>query len=225
MWTEWTTAFVLGLVSSTHCVGMCGGIVGALTYSLSPEVRQHRGRFILYSLHYHFGRIGSYMIAGGLVAGGAGVFEDLAGSGGALFMRVVGAAFIVAVGLYIAGWFPRFVWVESMGGPLWRRLEPLGRRLLPVRSPRQAFGFGMVWGWLPCGLVYSALVYSLSTGSAWRGMAVMGFFGLGTIPTLLLVGLMAERVSAVMRAPLFRRIAGLVIMLLALVPLVLGPGQ
>jgi len=112
-----------------------------------------------------------------------------------------------------------------MGRPLWARLEPIGRRLLPVRSLPQALGFGLVWGWLPCGLVYSALVFSLSTGSMWQGMGVMLFFGLGTIPTLLLVGFMADRVSRVMSSPLFRQVAGVSIMLLALVPLALGPGQ
>lgn len=224
-WTDWTTAFVLGLVSSTHCVGMCGGIVGALTYSLAPEVRQNRGQFVLFSLHYHLGRISSYVLAGALVAGGASVFQDLAGSGSAFVMRAVGAGFLVLLGLYIGGWFPRFAWVESMGRPLWRRLEPIGRRLLPVRSLPQAFGFGLVWGWLPCGLVYSALVYSLSTGSMWQGMGVMLFFGLGTIPTLLLVGFMADRVSRVMSRPLFRQVAGILIIGLALVPVALAPGQ
>lgn len=224
-WTDWATAFVLGVVSSTHCVGMCGGIVGALTYSLAPEIRGKRSRFVLFSLHYHLGRISSYMLAGALVAGGAAVFQELAGAGSALVMRTVGAVFLVALGFYIGGWFPRFAWIESMGRPLWRWLEPLGRRLLPVRSLPQAFGFGLVWGWLPCGLVYSALVYSLSTGSVWQGMGVMLFFGLGTIPTLLLVGFMAERVSRVMANPLFRQVAGVLIVVLALVPLALVPAQ
>lgn len=224
-WTDWATAFVLGVVSSTHCVGMCGGIVGALTYSLTPEIRRNRGRFVLFSLHYHLGRISSYVLAGALVAGGAAVFQDFAGAGSALVMRAVGAVFLVALGFYIGGWFPRFAWVESIGRPLWQRLEPIGRRLLPVRSLPQAFGFGLVWGWLPCGLVYSALVYSLSTGSVWQGMGVMLFFGLGTIPTLLLVGFMADRVSRVMSSPLFRQVAGVLIVALALVPLALAPGQ
>jgi sulfite exporter TauE/SafE len=94
-----------------------------------------------------------------------------------------------------------------------------------VRSLPQAFGFGLVWGWLPCGLVYSALVYSLSTGSAWQGAGVMLFFGLGTVPTLLLVGIMADRMRRVMASPLFRQVAGAVIIALALVPLALAPGQ
>ncbi len=221
MGAEWLIAFLLGLVSSTHCVGMCGGIVGALTLSLSPEVRRRRFRFLLYSAHYHIGRIVSYMVAGALVGGGAGLFQSFAGATSALVMRLVGAGFLVAVGLYIAGWFPRFVRVESLGQPVWRRLDPLARRLLPVRSLPQAFSFGLVWGWLPCGLVYSALIYSLSTGSLGQGMAVMGFFGLGTIPALLVVGLMAERVSQVMRKPGVRQVAGVLIVAMAPVPFLL----
>ena len=224
-WTDWLTAFLLGVVSSTHCIGMCGGIVGALTYSLAPGIRAKRWLFVVFSLHYHLGRISSYMLAGALVAGGAGVFQSVAGGGSALVMRTVGAVFLVALGLHIGGWFSRFAWIESMGRPLWRWLEPLGRRLLPVRSLPQAFGFGLVWGWLPCGLVYSALVYSLSTGSAWQGAGVMLFFGLGTVPTLLLVGIMADRMRRVMASPLFRQVAGVAIIALALVPLALAPGQ
>ncbi len=219
---EWAVAFVLGLVSSTHCLGMCGGIAGALTYSLNPRLRQQPGRFMVFNLAYNLGRVSSYMAAGAIIAAGAGVLTGLAGAHNRLAMQVIGATFLVAVGLHIAGWFPRFARVESLGRPLWRRLEPLGRRLLPVQRLPQAFGFGLVWGWLPCGLVYSALIYSLSTEQALRGALFMGFFGLGTLPMLLTVGVMASSVAAVLRRPGVRRAAGLCVILLAPLPLLVG---
>lgn len=216
---EWAIAFAIGLVSSTHCLGMCGGIAGGLTYSLSPAIRQQPHRLLLYKLAYNGGRIGSYMIAGAALAGGAGMLTALAGAQNRLIMATVGAAFLVAVGLHIGGWFPRFARVESLGRPFWRLLEPLGRRLLPVERLYHATAFGLVWGWLPCGLVYSALVYSLTTESVLRGALFMGFFGLGTMPMMLTVGIMASTAAAHLRRPWARRVAGLAIVVLAPVPL------
>ncbi len=219
---EWAVAFVLGLVSSTHCLGMCGGIAGALTYSLTPQLREQPRRFLAFNLAYNLGRVTSYMAAGALVAAGAGLLTAVAGGQNRLFMSLLGAAFLVAVGFHIAGWFPRFARVESLGRPIWRQLEPLGRRLLPVRRLPQAYGFGLVWGWLPCGLVYSALVYSLSTEDALRGALFMGFFGLGTLPMLLTVGVMASTVAGLLRRRAVRQAAGLCVILLAPVPLLIS---
>jgi len=114
-WTDWTTAFVLGVVSSTHCVGMCGGIVGALTYSLAPGIRQNRAQFVLFSLHYHLGRISSYVLAGGLVAGGAAVFQEFAGPGGALLMRGVGTVFWFCWDSTLAAGFPALPGLSPWG--------------------------------------------------------------------------------------------------------------
>lgn len=217
---EWAVAFILGLVSSTHCLGMCGGIAGALTYSLSPEVRRQAARFMVFNLAYNLGRITSYVAAGMIVAAGAGALTGLAGAHNRMFMGLLGAGFLVAVGLHIGGWFPRFAQVEHLGRPIWRTLEPLGRRLLPVRHLPHAYGFGLIWGWLPCGLVYSALVYSLSTENALRGALFMGFFGLGTMPMLLTVGVMASSVASLLRRSWVRRAAGLCVVVLAPLPLI-----
>jgi len=218
---EWIVAFLLGLLSSTHCLGMCGGIAGALTFSLSPEVRDNPRWLMAFNLAYNLGRVTSYVIAGTLVAASAGWLLGILGTPHRLVMGTLGMLFLVAVGLHIAGWFPRFSRIERLGRPLWRRLEPLGRRLLPVRRLPQAWGFGLVWGWLPCGLVYSALLYGLTTESALRGGLFMLFFGLGTLPMLFTVGVMASRVAATLRHPVIRRLAGLAIIALAPVPLLI----
>lgn len=221
---EWIVAFLLGLLSSTHCLGMCGGIAGALTFSLSPEVRDNPRWLMAFNLAYNLGRVTSYVIAGTLVAASAGWLLGILGTPHRLVMGTLGMLFLVSVGLHIAGWFPRFSRIERVGRPLWRRLEPLGRRLLPVHRLPQAWGFGLVWGWLPCGLVYSALLYGLTTESALRGGLFMLFFGLGTLPMLFTVGVMASRVAATLRQPVVRRLAGVAIILLAPVPLLITRG-
>ena len=101
--------------------------------------------------------------------------------------------------------------VERLGGALWRRIEPYGRHLLPVRRPSQAFYLGLLWGWLPCGLVYSVLVWAVSAGGVWRGAALLLAFGLGTLPNLLAMGVLVGGVARWVGNPWVRRLAGLLV--------------
>ncbi len=220
-------AFLLGLFSTVHCIGMCGGIVGTLTYSLPPAIRTSR-QLPLYVVAYNLGRIGSYAAAG-LITGGLG--SGLALSlGGRLpwILPLLSSGLLIALGLHIAGYLPRLNLIERAGLPLWRRLEPLGRRLLPVRSLPHAFGFGVIWGWLPCGLVYSALLYTMAGGGAGNGALFMLVFGLGTLPTLTVTGLMASQLARLLRQPLTRQLVGASIIFLALLNFFImmptGPG-
>jgi sulfite exporter TauE/SafE len=106
-------------------------------------------------------------------------------------LYTLAATFMILLGLYLGGWWHGLAAVERLGAALWRRLEPLGRRLLPIRSPTQAVALGFVWAWIPCGLVYSVLIWSVSSGSALEGALLMLAFGLGTLPNLLTLGMLA----------------------------------
>jgi len=213
-------AFGIGLFSSAHCIGMCGGIVGALSFGLPQQIREERWRLIPYILLYNMGRILSYTLAGALFAGvGGELLHTISPRYGHLILQAFAALVMVAMGLYITGWFPRLALIESVGRPLWRYLEPVGQRLLPVRTPLQAFLFGMVWGWLPCGMVYGALIYSLSAGNVVEGALFMALFGLGTLPAVATAGILTSRIAHLARIPTARRIAGITIIFLGL----LGP--
>jgi hypothetical protein len=214
----YTSAFLLGLVSSTmHCIGMCGGIIGALSLSLPAEVRAHRPRLLLFITSYNIGRIASYSIAG-LIAGaiGAGALASSGFDRGHVVLQYLGVAMMIGVGLYLAGWVPQLAVVEKIGVPVWRRLEPVGRRLLPVTSLPQALAYGLIWGWLPCGLVYFSLLYALSSGDAIKGGFTMLAFGLGTLPVLLTTGFMTSWLTRFARSKRARQIVGLLIILLAI---------
>ena len=209
-----TGALVVGLLGGVHCLGMCGGIVGALTLG---QQQARGGRFWLVQLGYNLGRITSYMVAGAL-AGGLGLLLAQAAPL-AQAQRVLGwvaGLFMIALGLYLGGWWHGVARLERAGGVVWRRIEPLGRRLLPVRSPLQAWALGLVWGWLPCGLVYSALIWALSAGGVVQGALLMGAFGLGTLPNLLLMGSAAGLLAGWLRRPLVRRAAGALVVVLGL---------
>jgi sulfite exporter TauE/SafE len=183
------TMFLAGLLGSVHCVGMCGGIVTALTAGIDPARRRSGWRMLPFQSAYNLGRITSYAVAGAIAGaigqGTLGVF----GPHRAVFLgHLISAGFLIAMGLYLAGWWRGLAVLERAGSRVWRRIEPLGRRLLPVRSPAGALVLGLLWGWLPCGLVYSALAWALASGGASQGALIMLAFGAGTLPTLLALG-------------------------------------
>lgn len=225
MEVSYLAAFLVGLLGGVHCVGMCGGIVGALALGLPQEVRAS-ARMLPYLLTYNLARIASYTLAGALLGGAGYLAAHWSGLRHAqLGLQVLAALFMIALGLYLAGWWLGLARLERTGSQLWRHVEPLGRRFLPVRTPGQAFLLGLLWGWLPCGLVYSVLVWSISRGDAFEGGLLMLSFGLGTLPTLLLMGVAATRLSAFVRHVWVRRVAGMLVMgfgLWTLYPLLSG---
>ena len=210
--TSLLSAFLLGLFSTAHCIAMCGSVIGALTLSLPGKVRESPKAMLPFVFNYNFGRIISYTLGGGLVAALVSPLNDL---GGLQWLRYLSVIIMVAMGLYLAGWLPRFAHIEKIGTPVWRLLQPLGQKLLPVTSLKQAFAFGAIWGWLPCGLVYAALVMAATTGDVTTGALTMLAFGLGTLPAVMGAGLFVGFLSSLARNIWFRRVAGLLIIAMA----------
>lgn len=216
-------AFLMGLFGALHCVGMCGSIMGVLTFSLPYETRQHPPRLLGYLSYYSLGRILSYSLAGALAgAFGAGLLFRISPQYGHSILLLVATFLMVAVGFYLAGWFPSFARIEKAGAPIWKKLEPLGKKLLPVSSPWQALLYGLIWGWLPCGLVYSALFIALGQGSAMQGGVFMLLFGLGTLPAVMATGIFAEQIMRFARNPRMRVIAGIALIVFALAGLIIN---
>ncbi len=213
-------ALFLGLVSTLHCLGMCAGIIGTLTMSLKPEIRSDRRLLLTYTLAYSLGRVSSYMLAGLLVGGvGRTLLETVFPDAGLGPLRLVAGVVVIAIGLHFTGWLPRFAQLERLGAPLWRRLDPLARRLLPVSSLGQAVLFGALWGWLPCMPVYSTLLLALSTAEPWRAGLFMLSFGLGTLPTVVAAGMLAGWMARLQRVPHINLIVGISLVLLGVVGL------
>lgn len=207
-------AFAVGFFGGVHCVGMCGGIVGALSFGL-PEAKRSRLRGNLpFLLLYNTGRIGSYTLAGAIAGGlGAWAVDLLSIRQLQLWLQLFAGIFMLLMGLYLNGWWRVLVRVEEAGSVIWRRLEPLGRRLLPVQRPTQALLLGAIWGWLPCGLVYSVVIWTLVSGSATDGAMLMLSFGLGTLPNLLAMGVFAVVLQKVVQQSWVRQLSGAVVML------------
>jgi sulfite exporter TauE/SafE len=211
-------AFATGLLGGVHCAGMCGGVVAGLSASA-------RGALWSRQLAFNAGRIGSYAAAGAL-AGGVGSLAQVAGP--VLFVRIalfaLANVLMILLGLYVAGRGGMVLRLERAGSFVWRRVEPVARRAFPIDTPRKALAAGALWGWVPCGLVYSMLTLALASGSAPGGAAVMAAFGLGTLPTLLAAGLAAQRVLAMRRVAAVRYSAAVLIITLGIVGLARLPG-
>ncbi len=219
--------FLVGLLGSVHCAGMCGGIVAALS---APRALQARRAFPVpvrtvsaFSLEwpaaaihvaaYNAGRLASYAAAGALAGGLAGGLGRLSGLG----MLQAGAYWaaslmLVALGLYLLDAWRGLAWLERGGRVLWRRMSPLLARIGPFDSPGRLFAAGALWGWLPCGMVYSVLATAMLSGSAAGGAAVMLAFGAGTLPMLAAIGMAGVRLRTVLQMGAVRRACALLVL-------------
>lgn len=209
-------ALLLGLAGGAHCVGMCGGIAGALAAAPGSRARPYA-----FTVAYHLGRAASYTAAGAIAGGFGEASLTLRGSLAihqVLFM--LASAAMLATGLYVAGYAPFVRRLEVVGALLWRQIRPWSRPLIPATTPLKAGALGVLWGWLPCGMVYGALLLALATGSVAKGAATMAVFALGTMPALVLVAFAARSVTRRPVRRTFRVLAGMAIAAVGLYGLV-----
>jgi sulfite exporter TauE/SafE len=202
---------------------MCGSIMGALTLSLPSEIREGVGRFLLFVVLYNLGRVLTYVFMGVLIGfTGQLLGDSLEGEGWRQAASIVAAVTIILIGLYLTGWVPFLRNMDRLGGGLWKLIEPIGRKLLPVRTPHAAFLSGLIWGWLPCGLVYYALILALPLSDpVMSGLFMLGF-GLGTLPVMLGTAIFASSLARLGRNVRFRQAAGVVVILVGILGLLFG---
>ena len=203
-----TSAVLIGLLGSTHCLGMCGGISAAL--SLNDQPARH-----LYVLTYNIGRLLTYTAIGAL-AGAFGAQLISASPQMALLLRTVAGLLLIAMGLYVSQLWMGLTRLEKAGAYLWRYIQPLTKPLLPVKNQAQALQLGILWGLLPCGLVYSTLSWALATGHWQQSALLMLAFGVGTLPAMLSMGLLNQQLLSRLRGKNFRVVAGVLIIAMGL---------
>lgn len=200
MTADLLAALMIGLIGSSHCLVMCGGIAAAL--QLSMPALQLQAKFRL-QLMLSLGRLTTYALFGAAVGYFGATAMQLAGAS-LLWLRLLAGILLLMMALYIGRlWFGLLV-VERLGQKLWRHVQPLAKALLPLDSASKAFRYGLCWGALPCGLVYSTLGWSLASGNAINGALIMFSFGLGTLPAILLTGSAAHAVARLKNMLLLR---------------------
>jgi sulfite exporter TauE/SafE len=205
---EMLAAVLIGLSGSGHCLVMCGGIASALQMMMPEQSRWQRLRF---QLALSAGRICSYALLGGLVGWLGFQAMDFGGIARQLLQLLAGVM-LVLMALYIAKLSSVLTGLEQLGSRLWRHIQPLTKRLLPLNTLPKAFAYGWGWGYLPCGLVYSSLSWSLASGSALDGALWMLAFGVGTLPALLVAGQAASTLTRWKNQPWVRYSAALLLL-------------
>ena len=218
------SALIIGLLGSGHCIAMCGGITTMLTSAL-PTSNKYQTRSIPVNgqnlvakansktalvFFYNLGRITSYSIIGAIVGftgsiAAKNIGMPLAG------LRMFSAIFVILLGLYLGQWLMWLNHIEALGKRLWQTISPLASKAIPVDSPIKALSLGIVWGWLPCGLVYSTLTWALASGDILTGASIMFFFGLGTLPALLTLSIGFTSIKNILVKPILRKTMALVL--------------
>ena len=209
---DFLSAFLIGLLGAGHCIGMCSGIASALSFSINPD--QKNG--LLSLLLYNLGRITSYSVAGFIFAASSSVLIVwMGGKESLIYLRIFAAIMMLLLAFYIARLWNGLIIVERAGQFLWQFIKPLAQYFLPLKHPALAFPLGFFWGWLPCGLVYSSLVWAISTANGLNGLVIMLGFGLGTLPAMMLVGSLSHKLKNILNKKWFRYGSGLILGLFA----------
>ncbi len=200
--------FMAGLFGGTHCVVMCGGIVSVFSANIKNQSKYQQALILLF---YNLGRISSYMLAGAIMGGlGSLLIEWLPLKIMRFSLTLMAGIFMILLGFYLTRWWQGLVFIERLGKGLWQYIQPLARRFTSIQNPIQAFIGGMLWGWLPCGLVYAVLISAVASTSPLQGALILFAFGLGTLPTLLLMGVFIGGIAHLIQQSQIRIVAGLI---------------
>lgn len=206
-------ALLLGVAGSTHCLGMCGAISINLSFSVPVEQRSPKA-LLRWHLLFSAGRISLYIILGAL-SGALGAVARDAIPGGTQIVMLLSAAVLIMIALHLVGRSSGIRWLEAIGNILWTRLQPLMRRLLPITKLWQAYAVGLLWGFMPCGLIYTALALAAGSAGALSGALLMAVFGVITIAPVAGAGILAGSLSW-LRQPLWRNISAAISVALAI---------
>jgi len=197
-------AFLLGLLGAGHCLSMCGGI--ALALGLTDSNNR------LGNLFYQFGRITTYSIAGIII----GLFGAWLPIDFLFYLRLLSAILLIAVAFYIAGWSQIILRLESIGKPLWKLVSPAAKKFRKPDNKIEHFAAGLVWGWLPCGLVYSTLSIAALQGSVMQSGLIMLSFGLGTLPAMFSISFAGQQFKHWLSHPRTKTYSAIILILMAL---------
>lgn len=186
---------------------MCGGVIAGLNYAI-PKNKP----LLPYALIYNIGRIGSYALAGAITGALSKIFSHQM-IAGIVVLQLFGGIFLILLAAYIGNWWRVLSVIENQGSRLWRKVSPLAKSFVPFKTPFHALPYGLIWGWLPCGLVYSTLVWSMASADATHGALLMASFGLGTLPATLLLAFSARSLLTFTQSPRTKQVIAIALLL------------
>jgi len=207
---DYLSAFIVGVLGAGHCIAMCGGVSGMLLSALPKSTQSSaHSPFIL---AYNVGRISSYALIGAIVGYSSSIAAKSIGLPLNIF-KFISGLFLILLGLYLGQWHMLLNRIEAIGKRLWKFISPLSKRCLPVNSTPKALALGAIWGWLPCGLVYSTLTWSLASGNPADGALIMASFGLGTLPALFTISFGALSIKTLLQNRLLKKFTAVLLII------------
>lgn len=201
------TALLLGLMGASHCLVMCGGLAAAASTSAN---KHSSGRNVAFLALFNLGRILSYSLAG-LAVSILGLWLADSHHIAQQVLRSIAGALLILMGFYVARWWMVLTRLEFAGQFIWRFIQPFTRKLIPIKTKPQALALGLLWGWLPCGLIYSTLAWVAANGEPLMGALTMFSFGLGTLPGILAAGIFAQQLNRLIAHQYFRQFSGILL--------------
>lgn len=238
LYADLTAIFLMGLLGSGHCLAMCSGIASTLSLTTPATSAQSQAftqtattgdlftsknftfahqktritQFIRPLFLFNLGRILSYAIIGGLMGGFIATlteFSDISRHFGIL--RFIAGIMMLLVALHIGQFWNGLTQIENAGRFIWQYLSPIAAKFMPLQQNSHALPLGFIWGWLPCGMVYSALTMAAVSGNSLHSSLSMLAFGIGTLPSMLLVGTLAQQIRTKLNKLIVRRFFALII--------------
>lgn len=193
------TALLIGLFGASHCLVMCGGIAAAAGHAGG----QHKLRA---AVLFNLGRLSSYTLAG-FIVGYAGLWLGEQHQFLMLSLRTIAGIMLILMGLYLARWASWLTKVEAIGQFAWRYIQPSAQKRLGKTDVPSQLILGMLWGWLPCGLIYSTLSWVAANGDPINGALAMMMFGTGTLPAIFSASLASASIMTIINHKMTRAIA------------------
>ncbi len=197
------SAFLIGLLGSSHCFAMCSGISAAIGVD---SIKNNNGQ-LSSILAYNMGRLLSYAIAG-LILGSLSFVIGQKFEPALNALRLFSGLIMILMGLYICRWSLLLAQLERLSLPLWKKIQPYAQASLGKQGLHWRLICGMLWGWLPCGLVYSSLIWATSSASPINAALLMFCFGAGTLPSMILSSSLSAKLSILLKNTLFKALSG-----------------
>ncbi|EUC71220.1 membrane protein [Alcanivorax sp. 97CO-5] len=188
------SASLIASAGSVHCIGMCGGISSALTFSI-PESRRQGVALWGWQLLFGLGRVTTYCVLGALAGALGGLFLGQLPGPSMSVGLILSGVLMLLLSAYLLGKGAFLQRIEKIGQRLWRSLQPITRKLMPIDHPVKALMLGSLWGFLPCGLIYTALALAATGGTAVAGALVMLCFGVITVVPVAITGVLASQLQ------------------------------
>jgi len=214
------TAFLIGLLGSGHCVGMCGGFTSFVALQLNDKQKQRQyGSLLLFNL----GRITTYCLLALVFSYFASLaFSVIDVSIASKLQIYFSSIMFILLGLYVSRWWKGLALLEKAGFYLHQKLKPFTNKLRPTQSLWHLYLYGLTWGLFPCGMVYTALLIAVAYSSVLNAVAYMFLFGMGTLPLMMLAPYLLVRVNKIFNNNAVRSIFGLFFIALGVLLFFLG---